>query len=499
MANSFAVSRNHLIFGLCLPLAVLLGYMLAEPLEAGSLAAIVLVISVLLFPLVLKWHHPLLVLCWNASITPYFLPGRPALWMLMAALSLSISVLARSVSLQKKLIHVPTITRPVLCLLMVVVVTGMMTGGFGSRFLGSQNYGGKGYFLIAAAVIGYFALSSQAIPRSRANLYIALFTLSGVTGIISNLAYFAGAKFYFLYELFPVELAMDQAAVDTSFDDLQARIAGAAVAAEAVFGFLLARYGARGIFDLRSPWRLLLIIATVFFSMFAGFRSILLLLGLTFAILFIVEGLWRTRVMAGAIGVAAVLGAIIIAFSDRMPGPVQRTLSFLPVKIDPAIKQMAQDSTEWRVEMWRLLWPDVPKYLFKGKGYALDAQALYLATEAHAWGRGASYESFAYAGDYHNGTLSIIIPFGIYGIIAFLWLLAAGIKVLYNNYRYGDPELRLINGYLLSFFIARAILFFVVFGALASGLYYFMGALGLSVALNHGEKRPGWEIESNTD
>ena len=37
MANTFAVSRNHLIFGLCLPLAMLLGYLLAEPLESSSL------------------------------------------------------------------------------------------------------------------------------------------------------------------------------------------------------------------------------------------------------------------------------------------------------------------------------------------------------------------------------------------------------------------------------------------------------------------------------
>jgi hypothetical protein len=31
-----------------------------------------------------------------------------------------------------------------------------------------------------------------------------------------------------------------------------------------------------------------------------------------------------------------------------------------------------------------------------------------------------------YAGDYHNGPLSILIPFGLFGMIAFLWLLGAG-------------------------------------------------------------------------
>ena len=51
MASTFVVSRSQLIYALCLPLAVLIGYFLAEPLESGSIAIVVFVMSVLCLPL----------------------------------------------------------------------------------------------------------------------------------------------------------------------------------------------------------------------------------------------------------------------------------------------------------------------------------------------------------------------------------------------------------------------------------------------------------------
>src|SRR5205085_5318131 len=74
MANTINSPRTHLIMGLCLPLAVLLGYFLAQPLESASIAVVVMVLSLLCVPLFMKWHHPLLVLSWNAAANPLFLP-----------------------------------------------------------------------------------------------------------------------------------------------------------------------------------------------------------------------------------------------------------------------------------------------------------------------------------------------------------------------------------------------------------------------------------------
>ncbi len=93
------------------------------------------------------------------------------------------------------------------------------------------------------------------------------------------------------------------------------------------------------------------------------------------------------------------------------------------------------------------------------------------------------------AGDYHSGGLSLLIPFGALGVVAFLWLLAAGIKVLYCNRRYGDPKLRLINDLLMSYFLTQSLFYFFVFGVFDLQLYVFLGILGLSVSLNGGVRR----------
>src|SRR3954447_21249654 len=96
MANTFVVSRSQLIYGVCLPLAVLVGYLLASPFESGSVAVVVLVLTVLSIPILMRWHHPLLIIGWNAFISPAFLPRRPTLWAILAAASLFFSLLNRS-------------------------------------------------------------------------------------------------------------------------------------------------------------------------------------------------------------------------------------------------------------------------------------------------------------------------------------------------------------------------------------------------------------------
>jgi hypothetical protein len=107
-----------------------------------------------------------------------------------------------------------------------------------------------------------------------------------------------------------------------------------------------------------------------------------------------------------------------------------------------------------------------------------------MAQESVLRGYAQRWEGAALAGDYHSGPLSVIIPFGVWGMAAFVWLLWAGARFLYTTYRDGEPELRQINAFLLSFFLARILFFFFIFGTLHGDLFQFTGILGLSVALN---------------
>lgn len=483
MASAFAVTRNHLIFGLCLPLAVLLGYMLADIDDPASRLVILVALAILGVPVLMRWHHPLLILSWNMTAQPA-LPGNPHLWAVMAFLSLFFAVLNRSVNAKHRIAHVPALTRPLVVFATVVLLTAFLTGGAGLRILGSSSVGGRGYFYIIAAVAGFFALSSRAIPPNRAMLYMALFFLPGLTGMAGQVAGLLGVKAGYVYLLFPSDLRPDEFIADPNFDSGILRITGSVAASLAVFSWLLARYGIRGTFDMSRPWRSLLLVTAIVASMFGGFRTTLILMAAIFIILFTLEKLWRTRLAIGLFGVGLLGCGLLAGFSERFPLPVQRALSFLPIKVDAVTKEMADYSVQWRVEMWKAVLPDVPKYLLKGKGYTYSADDLFMAHMEGTRTGAVSFDAAALAGAYHNGPLSVVIPFGIYGAIAFLWLMVAGARFLYTVYRDGALELRGINAFLFALFLARVMVFLFIFGNLYTELYYFTGILGFSVALN---------------
>ena len=137
-------------------------------------------------------------------------------------------------------------------------------------------------------------------------------------------------------------------------------------------------YGARGVLDVKKPWRLLLFILAAAISTLGGFRSGLIIILLLFAVLFYMEGLFRTRHFLVLALIGVVGGAVMLPNIRNLPTSIQRTLSFLPINVDPMVRLDAEGSTTWRLEIWQRVLPDVPKYLIKGKGYAMSAEELMM-------------------------------------------------------------------------------------------------------------------------
>jgi hypothetical protein len=498
MANTINIPRSHLILALCLPLAVLVGYFLAEPLDSGSMAVVLLVISVLTVPVLIKWHHPMLVLSWNAIIAPTFLPGQPFVWMLMAGTSLLFALLNRSVNSSNQFIYVSSLVKPILFLGGVVVATAMLNGGLGLRSLGAEHYGSRNYLYILAAIMGYFAFTSVRIPVEKSKLYLAMFFLPALTGLIPNLVYNAGRSWYFLFSFFPSSSVMEQVTGDTALDPGIVRVTGFSFVGPCLYAFVLALYGIRGILDTSKPWRGVLFALAAAACLMSGFRSILILFALTFAAVFYLEGLHRTKLLPAMLGCALLCGAIVLPMTEKLPLVVQRTLSFLPTRVDPIVERATVDSTAWRVELWKRVLPEIPDHLIKGKGYSLDPNEMYMAQEDARRHAGDPFRGSLLCGDYHNGPLSVIVPLGLFGVFGFLWLLVAGVRYLLLNYRMGDPGLKEINTFLLGAFVAKIIFFMAVFGSLYSDLCFFTGILGMSVSLN-GAPEPQIEEETTEE
>jgi O-antigen ligase len=183
--------------------------------------------------------------------------------------------------------------------------------------------------------------------------------------------------------------------------------------------------------------------------------------------------------------------------AHKLPYTFQRTLAFLPLDLDANAKASADDSVDWRIRMWTALLPQVPKHLLLGQGYGFSPEEYNEMMTGGVLGVAAgkfdaAQNSLALASDFHNGMLSVILPFGIWGVLVTLWFLGAGLRVMYCNFKYGDPVLRDINGLLLILFFTEAAAFVsCVAGLSLSGeMASFIGYLGLSIALNNGVCQP---------
>jgi hypothetical protein len=485
-----SLPKSLFIFVFCVPLAIVFGVMLATPLDQTTLLMLLGGMLLLLTPLLLTNHHAVLILSWNAYVNAFFLPGKPYIWMLATAVSTGFLILTITLNRGKmQILRVPSVTLPLLALAVISYITSLLTGGVGSQSLGSEVYGGKRYAFLWAAIVGYFALSSLPVAPGKRQILSGLFFLSSSTAVISNIAYMLGDKFYFLFFLFPVEWALPQAASERAIGGFS-RVGGLGPASVGIVSFMLLRYGLRGSFDLRYPWRVLILIGGVIAGLFSGFRATFLLAIILFALQFLLEGLHRTKYLMILVLGLGLVAAAVLPFANQLPLPVQRCLTLFPLDLDPVAIENARGSTMWRIEMWRVLVADIPKYFWIGKGYAIDPKDLYFSQPNIAVTMDAPYQGALVAGDYHSGLLSLIIPFGIWGVLAFTWFCAAGLRVLWRNLKYGDESIKNINAFLLVAFISRLLFFVFVFGAFYLDLSIFTGIIALSISVNRGVAVP---------
>jgi hypothetical protein len=352
--------------------------------------------------------------------------------------------------------------------------------------------GGKKYITILLAVAAYFVLVSKAVPPHRRLLYVGLLTLSGITGLLSHVAYSTGQ--HWLFKVVDPGPAWGQAAMEW---DVQGQVLFRSTpvmnAANAIIGFLAAWIGVRGMLNLRRPWGFLIVVACLAVGTLGGFRIFLVSTGLFLASLFVIEGLHRTRYLALVVLLGLAGLGVVATSAEKLPRSVQRAVSFLPVRVDPVVKQEAQGSVQWRLEMWEVLRKEIPTYLLLGKGYAIDPTALEFSAFNARRGYTMQAEWAVLTGEYHNGPLSVLIPLGLGGAVTFGWFLVVSVRRLWGFCRNGDPGLLQINRTLLAMFVAKIVIFTVFFGSLYSELVGFVCIIGLAESLNTPREVPAEE------
>jgi hypothetical protein len=483
MISNTNLLRTIVTYAIILPLALWIGYELAQPLDFYSMLGFVIILAVITSPLLLKWQRPLLFVSWNLGALVFFLPGRPDLWLVVGFLSLLLCVVQKTLIREFRFIYAPSVVLPLAFLAIVVFVTAKYTGGFGLRSMGSSMVGGKRYWLIFGAIAGFVAMLGHRIPLHKVTLYLGLFFLSAVATLIGTTIYNFVPSLHYIMLFFP---AYDDLSVQSGV----VRFSALSSSFFAICNYLLARHGIIGMLGGRRFLRFLLLLAALLISMASGFRGNVVFMCLIFTLLFFMEGVWKSKYAPMFLGCAILVGVLVVPFATRLPLPIQRSLSVLPIEVSPLARDSAEGSSEWRIEMWKSILPEIPRYFWFGRGLTLEDQELTLEGDLSMSGRQASYASFAVASDFHNGPLSLIIPFGIWGVIGWLWFIVASMRALWLNRKFGEEHLRTVNSFLFAYFLAKTIFFFFVFGNFYSDIPQFCGLIGLSMSLNYGIRKP---------
>jgi hypothetical protein len=490
--NPASAMRMLITYSICVPLAIFVGYLLTDQFDYSTLGILGFIFAFIFSPVFIKWHYPIMIFALGCPMYLFFLKGDPVVGQVMVALSLGIAIIERALNSNRRFISVPSMTWALFFTGAMVYFTAKMTGGFGLHTFGSEIGGGKKYFTVFIGIATFFALISRPIPKDQRILYLILFFLSGFPAFISDLFPVLPSPLTYINLLFPPSLYQS----DNGWQLGTTRLGAFSTTAGVVLNFMLVRYGLRGIFLEGKLWRVLLTGGMLVLTFLGGFRIVIINYILIFGLLFYFEKLYRTRLLLVFLFGGILMTSLLIPFADKLPFTFQRAISFLPlVKVDAAARMSAEGSTDWRLQIWRDTLPKVPAYLWLGKGYALSAEDFQMmGTGTFAGGMeakmDASDEALAIAGDYHSGPLSTLMPFGIWGAIAILWIMIAGMRIVYLNYKYGDPDLKTANTFLLAGHIIHCFSFLFIFGAFQNDVGDFAKTIGFSLALNQGICRP---------
>lgn len=173
-----------------------------------------------------------------------------------------------------------------------------------------------------------------------------------------------------------------------------------------------------------------LVLASLMMAAFSGFRGQLIYVGLIFLAGVCYRGGARSALASSLLLAVGLTVLSIFNIASPLPLNIQRALTFLPGKWDPVVRQDAQNSTDWRLDMWKeALFSDrwiENKWLGDGLGFSKQELLRMHGFSEIGSHRGISgltvqQESFMISGGYHSGPVHTIRTIGYVGLVVLLF------------------------------------------------------------------------------
>jgi hypothetical protein len=497
-------NSNTITLAVVLLLGLLLAIVVGDSVASGRYAYIGLaVLLVVGLPLALKlgtnaWI--LIALTTTATGRLGFVPlplSLSEICAFAAILLFGVNVVMRRINLKTPLYWLDVLVLMSIAWLIATFIKNP-TGVF---FLGSDSVGGRKYFEMGIAFAGYFIFTRSFLPKKWAyHLPVWMAICLAIPWALQALATISPQLGEVIARIYSVQVESDaQMLTSQGAMGTEARVFGLERVALPLFLAMCAYYAPVTFINPLHPVRVLGFLVAFILVGLGGFRSILLTMFGYMAV-----GTWlRGRIRdfvplaaVGLIGLIALAGAVQSGVA--VPLTIQRALSVLPLGWDPEAMKAAEDSTTWRVDMWRDAWND-PNY-FKdkvfGDGFGFTHQELMIFANEMIGKQGLTgvsntYEMFIIRGSLHNGPLSSIRYAGFVGLF-----LITALMIGTAIYAFKVAQASLGTVYApIAFFIAIPLIyevfsFFVIYGAYEDHLrQYFLG-VGMLNMINRSLPQP---------
>jgi hypothetical protein len=318
----------------------------------------------------------------------------------------------------------------ILAINIAYLLTVWVRNPVGFNSMGGEMVGGRAYFTIFVTYLGYLV-----IRRVRATVRIlywlpALIILPHFLNDLLNLV----TQFFpkLGLAILPFYSGVDISAIsDTGGIQDDTRLVALGKLGPTIIQSLVSYFPPATFFHPSRYYLIVPFIAAFLMIGLSGFRSELVRAAASVGISSVLRKRKRDLVVygvAGLVGIMGIAGVHQTGFS--VPISIQRALSFLPLNWDTRATQNAEDSSQWRFEMWELaLKPNstIIRNKLLGDGFGFSAlEWNIIRDQTFGYGQGfigaMAQEAFIIKGSFHSGPISSIRFVGYVGLALFMWL-----------------------------------------------------------------------------
>lgn len=295
--------------------------------------------------------------------------------------------------------------------------------------------GGRPYFEIALAFGAFVILSRVLITKKMADIFPWLFLIPSwciaTLDLVGRLLPQTSQALNSLYS--GVGSSSVTGAVQQEARLGETRMTGVVGAGITTLLALYAKFNPLTLVSPLYPARCLMLIigfAAVFIS---GYRGALFFALVAFLLSTVLRGRLKDLWAAGAIAVLGLVALIAVQGTlIQLPITMQRALSWLPGDWSQDAVADAENSSQWRFEMWEWAWNDdrILRDKIWGTGFGLSLDDMNLIAASMMAGQsgaallgGSDRENFMIMGTFHSGPLSAVKYIGVVGLCLYFPLM----------------------------------------------------------------------------